>query len=274
MNCSKGSYSIEASSSCQACGEGHYSANEGLSECEDCERGRYSNLPIASECQLCSPGSYQDGLQATSCIECSLGHASRNVTGRTTACPICLAGKFAADINGNPTNRSGIHCMNCSAGSYSIEASSSCQACGEGHYSANDGLSECEDCERGRYSNLPIASECQLCSPGSYQDGLQATSCIECSLGHASGNVTGRETECPICLAGKFAADINGNPTNRSGIHCMNCSAGSYSIEASSSCQACGEGHYSANDGLSECEDCERGRYSNLPIASECCSNS
>ena len=142
-------------------------------------------------------------------MECSLGHASGNVTGRTTECPICLAGKFAADINGNPTNRSGIHCMNCSAGSYSIEASSSCQACGEGHYSENDGLSECEDCERGKYSNLPIASDVPAVKDGSYQDGLQATSCIECSLGHASGLAEGRDTACPSCTPGKFAADIN-----------------------------------------------------------------
>ena len=156
-----------------------------------------------------------DGLQASPVLNVVLVTLREMSQKEQTACPICLAGKFAADINGNPTNRSGIHCMNCSAGSYSIEASSSCQACGEGHYSAFEGLSVCEDCEIGRYSNLPIASECQLCSAGSYQDGLQATSCIECSLGHASGNVTGRTTACPICLAGKFACGYQREPNQQ-----------------------------------------------------------
>ena len=121
-----------------------------------------------SRCDPCSQGHYsEEETYLDYCTPCSEGDAW-NETGRDSACPECISGRIAADLNGLGVDSAGIICKACIEGRYSpSDGSTSCFDCGLGHFSL-EAKSECSDCERGRFNNLAVASECESCDAGRF----------------------------------------------------------------------------------------------------------
>ena len=111
-----GKYSIEASSSCTACGVGRYSL-EGES-CSDCAPGTASNLEVTDSCEMCPANTYSNNPASTICEACDEGHAA--IPG-SVSCIECQPGTI-------PTS-SGV-CEACPAARYAKAGSSSCESCG------------------------------------------------------------------------------------------------------------------------------------------------
>lgn len=68
-------------------------------------------------------------------------------------------------------------CLECPAGFYSNQASTTCTACAAGRASGQAGSAVCAECPPGKYSDATQQSECKLCAAGQFQPISGQTQC-------------------------------------------------------------------------------------------------
>ena len=121
--------------------------------------------------------------------------------------------------------------LQCPAGSYL--ASSACQLCAPGSFSASPGSTSCQQCAANTYANAYGSTSCASCASGTYSP---------------AGSISSAACVCP---GGQW----------RSGGLCYNCPAGTSSSMGDASCTICGAGQTSS--GGDYCYTSSEGMYSN-----------
>ena len=167
-------------------------------------------------------------IAASSAIDAEPGAAS---------CSNCTAGKI-----GTVAGSSGG--ADCSAGTYSVSGTSSCQSCSEGFICTGGtdqaacpvgqtsvaGASSCEGCPVGRYGastdGTPI---CEACPAGQYTEAMGQLLCQECPPAH---RCPGGNTKF-ACYQGKYQPDTGQTS-------CISCPAGKKSTSTAETCTECG----------------------------------
>ena len=223
--CPEGEFADVQSCTCKSCNVFGDSCTTCESrECKMCQEGYYINgghcaiCPIGSICNgnnkvACPDGQYTDLEGQTICKECEAGYSCKN--GIKNAC---------------------------SAGTYSIQSSSTCEICPAGH-------------------SCPGSSDKILCSENGYQDEEGQASCKTCPEGYY---VSDDKTACNVCLAGHYCTG-NGTKTQ--------CPKGAYSSQGAVECIKCPVGTYSDTPGatdLTTCKNCSTGTYSDSQGADSC----
>ena len=306
----------DSSSDCQNCMAGFFS-RPGSAGCTRCAAGQYQGSEGMSSCITCGPGSVTNALAdvgATTCTACDAGQFS---TVSTEACEDCAVGQYtpwegsARCIECEPGtwSASTVACATCSAGSVTDTlANSGGTSCKSGSpHSISQAVSRPfllvfspfflrffwpvfrkrprkewspptyswwigTACDAGRYSSVSTVA-CADCVAGLYQ-GLQGmASCDDCSPGSVTDTLAmGRATSCSKCAAGK-SSQLSTAP-------CQQCIPGSFSLEESTVCTACGrprcrfypdeenpdlpydcsEPQWVASQDQSTCVDCPAGR--------------
>lgn len=144
---------------------------------------------------------------------------------------------------------SGGTCINCAAGSYSINGlAASCTPCPVGQSQPNTGQVSCLPCQAGSAQPNVGQALCLSCPPGQSQNLIGQATCTPCAPGAASS--TAGSATCTECSAGSYATGT-GNST------CTPCAAGSYAPDAGSvSCFPCPEGTAQPDTGSTTCPAC------------------
>eukprot|EP01052_Picozoa_sp_SAG31_P024648 SAG31_NODE_2111_length_6426_cov_4.423295_8_plen_750_part_01 len=244
--CEDGTEPDESSVSCIECPVGRAGASGTCTHCmagrqQSSDRTECVQCPSTSagtdgQCNQCQAG-HQPNAQYTACIACPTGSAGvggfcdtcesgAQPNTEHTACIACAEGE--AGTSGT--------CSVCSPGREPAAARDSCVPCGLGTAGA---AGVCELCAPGRSPSHDQVS-CDVCAQGSA--GSNGT-CVQCRDGKQSNDPL-EPTVCVSCPAG-FAG---------TGGTCAQCIAGQQPNNASTACEMCSTGRYSA-DGTS-CEAC------------------
>jgi hypothetical protein len=276
---------------CRACSPGTQPTSN-RSSCVACEPGKVS--PRGHACVECATGSIPDSLLpgAFSCTPCPPGtivDANNRVHGnlRCSVCPmerVCpLMGTPAAVACGSGfspdlTQQRCIPCSSgragedgrcasiCQYGEQPDTTRSFCVACPAGKFSLGD---ECKWCLLGWEVNA-AKSGCAPCATGLYSnDGNgHGVQCRRCPA-RREPNRPVKATDCLLCPAGKFSADIAAwqsvdmianpglfvIPTQR----CEFCPAGRFSGQGSIGCEVCPLGT-TPTAGGDRCDVCTAGK--------------
>ena len=123
--------------------------------------------------------------------------------------------------------RIGIACVNCGAGTYTVEM---------------DTATSCNTCTAGQTSVSPFTS-CVNCTAGQSSTG-SGGACTNCDTGTTS---SGGGT-CSNCAAGKSSS----SPFTA----CVNCAAGQSSTGSGGACTNCDGGKYKTLASAAQCMDC------------------
>ena len=283
----QGYYADSGSGGCLPCAPGTYSIlNGGATSCLLCPVGK-SSIQGAQECTSCQPGTFAPIQGSAKCFPCDVGKVAPEA--ESSACAVCpqnwvasLPGLAHCDIECNtslafyslPGNTSTIcifhhnsmpiydvlgtgdgACRFCNWGI--INASSSCQGCGIGHFlDANRDM--CAQCPLGlvnlKYAAAENESFCTACpSPTAYAS-MDAMSCIEASPGfmpitNGTTTTTAQQYACP-----------SGTSRNSTQTQCTLCTFGTFaSTQGSTQCTQCGWGSYSSGLGQVQCNNCPTG---------------
>eukprot|EP01045_Picozoa_sp_COSAG04_P011047 COSAG04_NODE_698_length_11049_cov_9.441370_2_plen_2967_part_00 len=226
--------SLDAQTSCVACGSGEYSAVGAIS-CAPCAAGRYDH----------------DSSAATSCEACSAGTVSGV---RATVCRRCGAGEM--DDDSDPSTP----CVGCTAGRYqNASGSTSCESCATGRYQGQSGQRSCVDCGAGRYADVVASPDCIACAAGQFSAQSAATHELQCQLcqpGRASTIIAGNSSAvCEECAAGTYQS-------NAGATSCSVCIEGRFAAaRAATKCDSCGPGTIQPDEGASDCQHCTTGRF-------------
>eukprot|EP00935_MAST-01C_sp_MAST-1C-sp1_P002767 g2767.t1 len=265
---------------CIACPAGKYAANDGSSACKVCPAGTYQSESSKSYCPECVAGSITDkgSLEgATSCIACAGGKYSicSNVSA-CTDCKVCQAGQQPTNCGGSSAG----YCTDCIPGQYIGAASSSCDDCPIGEYSATKNQKNCTACEAGKYqtkSGQSFCKEIQPCVPGMYdrsngteitpdrcvqcpeqyfQPELDQASCIACELGRYQ-NKKGKSF-CDQVPSDKARRKVV-LPSGKVAYDLVECGAGSMAKDME--CRECPMGKVQPDAGKSACVQCLSEQY-------------
>lgn len=298
-----------SSVSCTACISGTYSTNIGsstASTCLSCQSGTYQSINGASsssQCTLCQAGTYSTGTGAITSLTCQTCLAGKFSTGQgstnSNTCHDCEPGTFSTLLGaisslvcgsctaGNFASASGsVACSGCLAGTFSLTRASACTNCSQGTFSSSqasacavcqpgffalDGAVSCTPCPAGSFNERNGSSNCSLCDTGSYSFSSMSA-CLQCGPGKYKpheGCIFCLEPadDCYPCYPGSASA-MMGRST-----FCDWCKAGTYSYPANTpgaqTCEPCGNGTISMDDGASDCIACTLGRYA--PVESSAC---
>ena len=298
-----------SSVACTACISGTYSTNIGsttASTCLSCQSGTYQSINGASsssQCTLCRAGTYSTGTGAITSLTCQTCLAGKFSTGQgstiSNTCHDCEPGTFStitgavsslvcgSCTSGNFASASGaISCAGCLGGTFSLVKASTCTNCSQGTFSgtrasacavcqpgffALDGAVSCTPCPAGSFNERNGSSNCSLCDTGSYSFSSMSA-CLQCGPGKYKpheGCIFCLEPadDCYPCYPGSASA-MMGRST-----FCDWCKAGTYSYPPNTpgaqTCEPCGNGTISMDDGASDCIACTLGRYA--PVESSAC---
>ncbi|CDW74382.1 cast multi-domain protein [Stylonychia lemnae] len=251
---------------CQPCRPGYYCTGGVITYMKKCSPGFYTTYG-ASVCAKCPAGfSCSDPTQppeacppmkysvegSSSCSLCPQGSVC-NANGVVTACnpgEICRSDDFTEK---EPCPR-GHKCpfpdqpdliIECPAGTYAAENSTSCTLCSPG-YSCPLGSSAPFKCPAGTFADEAGLSSCKICTQDYYCDGVSPIR-YRCELGQYSSEGASACTDCP---AG-FYCPPESEPT-----YPIICEKGYYSTGKASICYPCPEG-YECQDrkSLTKCAD-------------------
>lgn len=208
---------------------GTYLPEDQCLTCTYCQPGKYcANLQRYD----CPRGSYQDQYAATFCKSCASGATYQDVAGALSckACGTCRAGQVT-----------GVRC-----GLYSDVV---CQECFPGTYSASPTDTGCARCPDGTYQGQYGQTSCSQwvgCPAGQMTSRAgTATNNVQCAACTGDwSTVSGSQTSCSSCVAGKYRVNVNGALTCQTCVCTgygggaevyMGCGVGSTSLQ----CPAC-----------------------------------
>ena len=188
-------------------------------------------------------------------------------------CASCPTGTYST-VLGSPSS---LTCTNCKAGTYSTVVGAAsifdCSTCLAGTYSLL-GAYGCQPCSPGTYSTAVGSvnvSTCAVCLAGTFLTQQGGTGCDQCLAGYFSG-VSGLNTTCGTCMAGKYSvpanqkgatfceACANGTVSGVGNGNCTSCLNGSYAVSGDSVCTQCAAGTYGGGV-VTACTSCPAGMY-------------
>jgi alpha-tubulin suppressor-like RCC1 family protein len=287
----------------EMCSPGYFGAS-GLAEskmvngseeraCLPCAVGHFSALNRSHVCQPCDFHSYLEVTGRSSCNQCPDGHGTvaRATTNASLCIPFCDEGSVSA-TGVKPCSLCGAGlsapqlglklCLQCAAGSYSVEGSSECSICPAGSSSLQQS-GECRLCDKGKYQGRSNSSACILCPRRFYSDANGSTSCTQCvsGLGTAASGSTSSSDCVKLCAEGNYSVSglvdplnpctecAEGTASNRGPdsawpTGCLDCPAGFYSGRGSADCLECPPGNYTDESASSACQPCSAGFSSGL----------
>ena len=222
---------------CTACALGEYKDTSGTALCQPCAQNSYADALATITCTDCPSNSVALG-GSDDLADCVCDHTTGyNVTSPNTACALCRAGTYATSAG----------CVQCSAGEFAEQGSTSCTLCAANTVSKPD-FSGCE-CAPGFACIDPENSEelltippgstcvCAACPPNTFKSNpgeeLQANGCDLCP---ANTNSPAASVERVACKCNGGFETVNGS----FGLPCTACAPGHYAIELNQTCVACG----------------------------------
>ena len=270
IKCDQGKYQPDKGQrdtySCRKCGSGRYNSEYGAvheSQCKTCPPGKYSQLQYATgeeQCVGCENGKFSETVMATSedqCRKCPAGFVQTNPA--SVYCLPCAPGRrrHESESASSPC----IECKEGRASSIEKNKNSSCDICENGRFTRSPGLASCTLCGAGRFGNGDGA--CEDCAIGRYRsseaiDEDAESACTKCPAGRAADSEG--LPSCVICLAGRFSADKNSNPTSEGAVVCNTCPEGYYSDDEKTECEACPTG-WSSPLASPSCNECIAGQF-------------
>ncbi|HNY25310.1 MAG TPA: InlB B-repeat-containing protein [Alphaproteobacteria bacterium] len=208
----------------------------------------------------CSGATYSES-GASSCTACPTNYTANTTGGKTSAtqCQIqTTVGTYVATANDTSTTT-------CTAG-YSCPASLV-------NYGSTGSRTQCT----GATYSTSGSGTCSACPTG-YTSNTDAgkTDITQCQIQTTAGNyiATANDTSTTTCPAGYYCQAVLVSYGNTGDM--TQCSAGTYSVSGSSSCENCMAGSYSS-DGASSCIACQNGMTTGELTPNACettCSNS
>lgn len=260
--CAAGTFRGLEEYQCTACPPGSFSA-KGARACAFCAPGKYrSDVHKGDVCVPCPSRTYAPEAGASMCDTCPDGTQSRN----GTACPSCVAGKYAA---------AGMDaCMLCPMRFTAPPGAAACVPCPAWTRPISGGI--CGVCEAGSYMSPMVSTEgtitygCVACGQGTFNPSAGATDSAACKgpcapLSYVP-NAALSATGCAPGPPGTFSVDGRTSqpcgPGNYSalGLGCSPCPMGTYSAAAGASrCEPCFAGSFSGTQGAVQCTPCPYG---------------
>ena len=122
------------------------------------------------------------------------------------------------------------------------------------------------DCPAGRESQLEgMEYGCSICVAGRYAAQVNSPECLACSLGTYSSATEATSSEtCIPCPRGYAGATEAASDVSQ----CVECVAGRTSSAATGLCEDCAVGTYAPEDASDACTNCPRGKYSTVVASS------
>ena len=284
--CPTGYYGLDQTirSSCVACPKGKYGVQpmrKTIDSCQNCRAGRFATITatIKSDdddddipCKACSKGRYSQAIGMTKeslCEMCPSGYYNeKRGSSNKLACIACTKGK-ANNIFGSTNSE---ECLECEPGfSQSQTGSATCEPCPPGTSAPFTGMSACRACKLGKFQPeiASTVTDCTIAGIGSYAPqattvlhvphGFRATECLYENYQH---NATGC-ADTTACPPGKYGAIPPGGK-------CFTCPPGTFSLQALTSCEACGKGRYQSLPSQDLCEKCPTGWVQPFPKQLSC----
>ena len=254
QDCQLGKFtSIRNQRGCSACPRGQYTNLIGQSKCLNCPRGRHGGKTggetMDSSCTKCDVGRYSDleGLVTSenACVGCETGKYSQiEGADKESLCLFCGPGRYCTETSAS----SAIACKLCSLGKFSqavgAKNSSACTSCPAGYSQSDEGMAYCLPCQPGSSNNIEGAVRCKLCAINLFAENSKQSICTVCSVGRYTSKPGA--AVCIECAPGRY------------GLGCLNCPAGFFRSDNSSTldkCDRCGHGDTS-RIGSSSCLEC------------------
>ena len=167
-------------------------------------------------------------------------------------------------------------CLDCPAGSTSVEASKECVCAAGRHmtyayvegfvasaacedcpvgffYMADTSPPTCDKCPAGKFAGIAGSLSCDSCDADTYSEA-KASICTSCPLSSSTNSLTEQSITGCICPAGEGMEF-----TKEGSYSCVSCSAGRFSSSSMHLCEECPLGHHGS--GGASCDECAPGTY-------------
>jgi hypothetical protein len=144
-------------------------------------------------------------------------------------------------------------CTECPVGTHSsANTGFLCQACSEGLYADEPGLSRCFSCSAGSFSAVLGSESCTLCPAGKATTNSGAVACELCPAGTFAA-APGRQT-CELCPVGQYVAEegakecticaglLTTKHPGASNVSACRCPEGTYQEAGGGACKPCPDG--------------------------------
>lgn len=165
ISCPRGSFSTFPVDVCTLCSPGYYSSTIGSETCSSCTTGTFSQLEGSTSCAVCPLGTFQPTYNVTSmsgCYPCPQGSFAEKRG--LDVCRKCPKGTYSV-ITGSVSQA---NCLACEPGFYNpIDGASQCSPCGAGYVTNETASIECKECPAGHFSKL-ASSTCNICRVGTF----------------------------------------------------------------------------------------------------------
>ena len=112
------------SSACTNCPTGYSQSDEGMAYCLPCQPGASNDIEGAVRCKLCAINLFAENSKQSICTDCNVGRYTSKPG--AAVCIECAPGRY------------GLGCLNCPAGFFRSDNSSTldkCERCGHGETS-------------------------------------------------------------------------------------------------------------------------------------------